>query len=159
MDNTIHTHLVRWVTWAHTHMSVLSPIFLYPFSHCWKMSSSHTFLVHILCNFLHAFPGSMVVLRVLGMILRNHTYLKVYKCWWILPILKIPTIKWFAIFFKKYFNFQGFYIIYIIIWWFLGWKIFTPSKLGETGLQKMQNGEFVLGEKHGKIAHWAKIRA
>ena len=28
-----------------------------------------------------------------GMILRNHTYLKVYKCWRILPILKIPTIK------------------------------------------------------------------
>ena len=28
-----------------------------------------------------------------GMILRNHTYLKVYKCWRILPILKTPTIK------------------------------------------------------------------
>ena len=28
-----------------------------------------------------------------GMILRNHTYLKVYKCWQILPILKTPTIK------------------------------------------------------------------
>ena len=27
------------------------------------------------------------------MILRNHTYLKVYKCWRILPILKTPTIK------------------------------------------------------------------
>ena len=63
-----------------------------------------------------------------GMILRNHTYLKVYKYWWILPILKTPTIKWLAIFSKKYFNFQGFYIIYIIIWRFLGWKKFTPSK-------------------------------
>ena len=28
-----------------------------------------------------------------GMILRNHTYLKVYKCWRILLILKTPTIK------------------------------------------------------------------
>ena len=55
-----------------------------------------------------------------GMILRNHTYLKVYKCWRILPILKTPTIKCLAIFFKKYFNFQGFYIVYIIIWQFLG---------------------------------------
>ena len=70
----------------------------------------------------------------------------------------MPTIKWLAIFFKKYFNFQGFYIIYIIIGWFLGWKNFTPSKLGETGLQKMQNGESFLREKHGKIAHSAKIR-
>ena len=67
-------------------------------------------------------------------------------------------MKWLAIFFKQYFNFQGFYIVYIIIWWFLGWKKFTPSKLGETGLQKMQNGEPFLGVKHGKIAHWAKIR-
>ena len=37
-------------------------------------------------------------------------------------------------------------------------KKFTPSKLGETWLKKMQNGESFLGEKHGKIAHWAKIR-
>ena len=43
--------------------------------------------------------------------------------------------------FKKYFNFQGFYIVYIIIWQILGSTNFTPSKLGETGLQKMQNGE------------------
>ena len=28
----------------------------------------------------------------------------------------------------------------------------------KTGLQKMQNGESFLGEKHGKIALWAKIR-
>ena len=55
-----------------------------------------------------------------GMILKNHTYLKVYKCWRILPILKTPTIKCLAIFFKKYFNFQGFYIVDIIIWQFLG---------------------------------------
>ena len=53
--------------------------------------------------------------------------------------------------------FQGFYIVYIIIWQFLGWKNFTPSKLGETWLQKMQNGKYFLGEKHGKLAHWAKI--
>ena len=65
----------------------------------------------------------------------------------------MPTIKWFAIFFKKYFNFQGFYIVYIIIWRFLGWKKFTPSKVGETGLQKMQNGESFFGEKPLKIAH------
>ena len=57
------------------------------------------------------------------------------------------------IFFKKYFNFQGFYIIYIIIWQLLWWKKFTPSKLGKIGLQKMQNGEFFFGEKHGKLAH------
>ena len=57
---------------------------------------------------------------VARMILRNHTYLKVHKCWQILPILKTQTIKCLAIFFKKYFNFQGFYIIYIIIWRFLG---------------------------------------
>ena len=55
--------------------------------------------------------------------------------------------------FQKYFNFQGFYIINIIIWWFLGWKKFTPSKLGETGLQKMHNGESFFGEKPLKIAH------
>ena len=60
--------------------------------------------------------------------------------------------------FQKYFNFQGLYIVYIIIWQFLGWKNFTPSKLGETGIQKMQNGEPFLGEKHGKIAHLDKIR-
>ena len=59
--------------------------------------------------------------------------------------------------FQKYFNFQGFYIVSIIIWRFLGWKKFTLSKLGETGLQKMQNGEYFLGEKHGKIAHSDKI--
>ena len=41
----------------------------------------------------------------------------------------------------------------IIIWQFLGWKNFTPSKFGETGLQKMQNGEMFFREKHGKIAH------
>ena len=103
-------------------------------------------------------PSWCMQVLVTGMILRNHTYLKVYKCWRILPILKIPTIKWLAIFFKKYFNFQGFYIVYIIIWQFLGWKFFTPSKLDETGLQKMQNGESFLGGKQGKIAHWAKIR-
>ena len=28
-----------------------------------------------------------------GIILRNHTYLKVYKCWRILPIIKMTTIK------------------------------------------------------------------
>ena len=88
-----------------------------------------------------------------GMILRNHTYLKVYKCWWILPILKIPTIKCLAIFFKKYFNFQRFYIVYIINWQFLGWKTFTPSKLGETGLQKLQNGESFFRENPLKISH------
>jgi len=65
----------------------------------------------------------------------------------------MPTIKCLAIFFKKYFNFQGFYIIYIIIWQFLGRKNFAASKLGETGLQKMQNGESFLGEKTLKIAH------
>ena len=69
----------------------------------------------------------------------------------------MPTIKWLVIFFKKKFNFQVFYIVYIIVWRFLGWKKFTPSKLGETGLQKMQNGESFSGEKQGKIAHWAKI--
>ena len=51
-----------------------------------------------------------------GMILRNHTYLKAYKCWRILQILKTPTIKCLPILFKKYFNFQGFYMVYIIIW-------------------------------------------
>ena len=91
-----------------------------------------------------------------GMILRNHTYLKVCKCWRILPILKTPTIKWLAICFPKK-KFQGFYIVYIIIWRFVGWKIFTRSTLGKIGLQKMQNGESFLGQKHGKIAHWAKI--
>ena len=44
-------------------------------------------------------------------------------------------------------------MVYIIIWQFLGWKSFTPSKLGEIGIQKMQNGESFLEEKHGKIAH------
>ena len=87
------------------------------------------------------------------MILRNHTYLKVYKCWWILPILKTPTIKCLAIFFKKYFNFQVFYIVYIINWPFLGWKKFTPSKLGEKGLQKFQNGKSFFGENALKISH------
>ena len=92
-----------------------------------------------------------------GIILRNHTYLKVYKCWQILPILKMPTMKSLAIFFKKYFNFQGFYIIYIINWQFLGWKKFTPSKLGETGLQKLQNGESFFWRKPPKNSPWAKF--
>ena len=60
--------------------------------------------------------------------------------------------------FKKYFSFQGFYIVYKIIWRLLGSKNFTPSKLGKTRLQKMQKDESFLGEKHRKIAHWAKIR-
>ena len=55
--------------------------------------------------------------------------------------------------FQKKINFQGFYIIYIIIWQFLGRKRFTPSKLDETGLQKMQNDESFFGEKPLKIAH------
>ena len=55
--------------------------------------------------------------------------------------------------FQKNFNFQGFYIFYIIFWLFLGWKNFTPSKLGGIGLQKKQNGESFFGEKHEKIAH------
>ena len=29
----------------------------------------------------------------------------------------------------------------------------TPSKLGETGIQKMQNGKYFFGEKNLKIAH------
>ena len=108
-------------------------------------------------NFLYFFPpyiflSSQIIndhfcfqlMWVTGMILRNHTYLKAYKCWRILPILKMPTIKWLEIFFKKYFNFQGFYIVYIIIWWFLGWKNFTPSKLGKTGFQKMHMAHLFL---------------
>ena len=62
-----------------------------------------------------------------------------------------------GIFFKKYFNFQVFYIVYIIIWRFLGLKRFIPSKLGETGLQKMQNGESFSGENPLKIAHGLKF--
>ena len=62
-----------------------------------------------------------------------------------------------VIFFKKCFYFQGFYIVYIITWPFLGGNNFTPSKFGETGIQKIQNGKYFLGEKHGKIAHWSKI--
>ena len=87
------------------------------------------------------------------MILRNHIYLKVYKCWRILAILKTPTIKCLAIFFKRYFNFQGLYIIYIIIWRFLGWKNFTPTKLGERGHPKLQNGKSFVRENPLKIAH------
>ena len=92
-------------------------------------------------EFTCPYPFIDFVLLSAGMILRNHTYLKVYKCWWILPILKTPTIKWLNIFFKKYFNFQGFYIVYIIICWFLEWKCFTPSKLDEISLQNMQIGK------------------
>ena len=55
--------------------------------------------------------------------------------------------------FQKKINFQIFFVIYIIIWWYLGWKIFTPSKLGETGLQKMQNDKPFFGENPLKIAH------
>ena len=32
-------------------------------------------------------------------------------------------------------------------------KTFTPSKLSEIGLQKMQNGKSLFGEKTLKIAH------
>ena len=78
------------------------------------------------------------------MILRNHTYLKVYKCWWILPILKTPTIKCLAIFFKKYFNFQGFYMVYIIIWRFLGCKTFTPSNWVKQGFKKCKMANLFL---------------
>ena len=34
-------------------------------------------------------------------ILRNHTYLKVYKCWRILPIIKTPTINVWQYFSKN----------------------------------------------------------
>ena len=64
--------------------------------------------------------GSSGIFLCPGMILMKHTYLKVYKCWRILPILKMPTIQCLAILFKKYFNFEGLYIIYTIIWRFLG---------------------------------------
>ena len=125
--------------------------------------SSFSFSINIflLCFFLNdkifLYIFSFISFFMAGMILRNYTSLKVYKCWRILPILKTTTIKWLAIFFKKYFNFQGFFIVYIIIWRFSRWKNFTPSKLGETGLQKMQNDESFLGEIHGKISLWAKI--
>ena len=98
------------------------------------------------------FYRNNILLFQLRMILRSHTYLKVYKCWRILSILKTATIKCPVIFFKKYFNFQGFYIVYILNWWFLGWKTFTPSKLGK-GLQNLQNGKYCFGENPLKIAH------
>ena len=90
-------------------------------------------LIHLFQLIHHLYKFEFHIIFSSGMILRNHTYLKVYKCWRILPNLKTPTIKCMVIFFKKYLNFQGFYIIYIIIWWFLGWKKFTRSKLGEKG--------------------------
>ena len=43
------------------------------------------------------------VIRKSGMILRNHIYLKVYKCWRVLPILKTPTQKMIGDIFQKIF--------------------------------------------------------
>ena len=87
------------------------------------------------------------------MILRNHTYLKVYKCWRILLILKNPTIKCLAIFFIKYFNFQGFYMVYIIIWRFLGWKRVYPVKIGWNRASKIAKWWIFFRENPLKIAH------
>ena len=86
----------------------------------------------------------------LWMILRNHNYLKVYKCWWILPILKTPTMKWFAIFFKTHFNFQGFYIVYIIIWWFFRVNKFYPIKIGQKRASKNAKWQIFFGRKTWK---------
>ena len=145
--NNMYTWLSGMILRNHTYLKVykwwrILPILKTPTIKCLSFQKIFEF-PRILYHFSHA----------AGMILRNHTHLKVYKCWWIVPILKTPTIKCLATFFKKYFNFQGFYIVYIIIWQFLGWKNFTPSKLGETRLQKMQNGKCFLREKHGKITH------
>ena len=83
------------------------------------------------CPFLHA---SMFLSS--RMIVRNHTYLKVYKCSWLLPILKTTIIKWLAIFFKKYSNFQGLYIVYIIIWNFWGEKFLPHQNWAKQGFKK-----------------------
>ena len=55
---------MRQKTWDHIHPSVISPVFLCPFSHCWEMYSLHSFLVHILCKHLHALLGFREVLRL-----------------------------------------------------------------------------------------------
>ena len=121
----------------------------------------HTFhLMYAISFLLHSSQYALYrtnELFVAGMILRNHSYLKVYKCWWILRILKTPTIKWLGIFFKKYFNFQGFYIVYIIIGDFLGEKIVPHQNWVKQGFKKCKMVH-LFWEKHGKIAHWAKIR-
>ena len=56
---------MNYRTWVHIHLGVLSPIFLYPCTHCYEMSYLHSFIVHILSKCLHALPGSMAVLRLL----------------------------------------------------------------------------------------------
>ena len=56
-----------------------------------------SFFVFITCDSLES------CISLAGMILRNNTYLKVYKCWQILPILKAPTIKMFGDIFKNIF--------------------------------------------------------
>ena len=74
LPNFYHRHW--WLRWGKT---------------CYGMIEAHA----------HDHFMSALVWLVVGMILRNHTYLKLYKGWQILPILKTPTIKWLAIFLKK----------------------------------------------------------
>ena len=45
------------------------------------------------CIYLQITIYFKLIHSIAGMILRNHTYLKVHKCWQILLILKMPTIK------------------------------------------------------------------
>ena len=88
-----------------------------------KFSLKDNYLLPKMDNILQSVVGSRRISMIdgylgyiLGKILRTHTYLKVYKFWRILPILKITTIKYLAILFSKYSNFQGFYVHYRIIW-------------------------------------------
>ena len=66
----------------------------------------------------------------------NHTYLKVYKCWRILPILKMPTIKMFGYIFQKKFQFPRIlYHLYNNLVIFRV-KIFYPINIGRNKASK-----------------------
>ena len=74
-------------------LSTHSQILLEYFGHHY-LSSSHTFTIE---DSLPLYSHESIVVLICDllamMILRNHTYLKVYKYWRILPILETTTIK------------------------------------------------------------------
>ena len=65
MKHSTHTFLMRYKTWIDIHLSALSPIFFYPFSHYWEIYSLNSFVLNILCKFLHDFPRSLAVMRLI----------------------------------------------------------------------------------------------
>ena len=159
-----HTH--KDSKWAHATMNLTKCPTSWP-SACYQVfpQTNWCLVYHALRNHILAFlliHTSMDTFAInvteTRMILRNHTYLKVYKCWWILPIFKTPTIKCLAIFFKKKFNFQRIlYHLYNNLAILRVKKIY-PIKIGWNKASKNEKWWIFFWRKTTKNSPWAKFR-